>query len=36
MKLDTKEQRLRDTLGLMIQYTEEELEMLEVMEEDCE
>ena len=29
MKLATKEQGLRDTLGLMIPYTEEEIEILE-------
>lgn len=29
MKLETKEQKLRDTLGLMIPYTEEEIELLE-------
>ena len=29
MKLNTKEQRLRDTLGLTIPYTEEEIKMLE-------
>lgn len=28
-KLDTKEQRLRDTLGLLIPYTEDELAILE-------
>jgi len=28
MKLDTKEQHLRDQLGLIIPYTDEELEML--------
>jgi len=28
MKLDTKEQHLRDQLGLMIPYTEEELALL--------
>ena len=29
MKLQTKEQKLRDTLGLMIDYTPEELKMLQ-------
>jgi hypothetical protein len=29
MTLQTKEQNLRDTLGLMVPYTNEELELLE-------
>jgi hypothetical protein len=29
MKLQTKEQRYRDTLGLIIPYTEAELKLLE-------
>ena len=29
MKLNTKEQKMRDQLGLIIPYTSEEIEMLE-------
>jgi hypothetical protein len=32
--MDTKEQRLRDTLGLIIPYTQEELTILENSYED--